>query len=190
MKKFKLGSEVVVSDPCYEIPTWCQATLRNVLPGDYVGDVEKTDGSDGWGVRIKSLIAIHEDFYGNRWNLKWDYNDSVIGVDSGQAGIFNKDFYRDDKHSESYNLPLCLGEDWSDKEGDDWYQRMCGLTIGDEQWGTTPDGVVSSSGYGDGSYSLLVYRDQERIVGFKIDYIDDEDGYYDDDEDGYYDDDN
>ena len=33
--KIQLGEEVMVSDPCYSIGTWCQIKLSNVLPGFY-----------------------------------------------------------------------------------------------------------------------------------------------------------
>ena len=35
-KRITLTNRVVVSDPCYDIPTWCQIILNNVLPGGYI----------------------------------------------------------------------------------------------------------------------------------------------------------
>lgn len=177
MKEFNLGSEVVVSDPCYDIPTWCQAVITNVLPGKYIPEVEYTDGSDGWGVRVSSLRATHEDFYEKPGLVEWESHPVPMGVDSGQCGIFDKKYYRNDKQSESYGLPL-IWDGNKDDDGDLWYVRMCSLTIGtedggvsDDDWGCTPDGVVSSTGYGDGSYTLLIGKIEDQVVAFDIVYI-------------------
>ena len=47
----KLGNEVVVSDPCYTIPTWCQVIVKDVKEGDYIPFVLNSNLS-GWGGRI------------------------------------------------------------------------------------------------------------------------------------------
>lgn len=199
MKDFNLGSEVVVSDPCYVLPTWCQAVITGVLPGKYIPEVGKTDGADGWGVRISRLSAIHEDFFNKVGLIEWEESPADIGVDSGQCGIFDKKYYRDDKHSESYGLPMIWGGTNGSDDGDLWYERMCSLTLGksdggvsEDDCGSTPDGVVSSSGYGDGSYTLMIGKIEDDIVAFEIIYIGSEDedeedegneGFPDEDED-------
>jgi hypothetical protein len=48
---------------------------------------------------------------------------------------------------------------------------MCDRTLSDEQWGAYDTGVVSSSGYGDGSYRLLVAKYSGDIVGIGIDFF-------------------
>jgi hypothetical protein len=177
MDTIKLGTEVIVSDPCYEIPTWCQAVVRDVLPGNYITEVEKTD-LRMWGNRISRLRAIHEDYLGHQ--LIWKEFPATIGVDSGQAGIFSKDSYRNDGYSET--IPHGDGEDLGiddGESGDKWYNKMCSRTLGDKCWGVYPEGVVSSSGVGDGSYILSVAKVDGKIVGFEIDfgldYSDDDD---------------
>jgi hypothetical protein len=177
MKEFNLGTKVVVSDPCYDIPTWCQAILTGVLPGKYLADVVKSDGSDGWGIRVASLNATHEDFFDKMGLIHWDVSPADIGVDSGQCGIFNFDQFRNDIASDAYGLPLVFGGR-KDSDGDLWYERMCSLTlstedggVSDDDWGGTPDGVVSSSGYGDGSYTLMIGKIENDIVAFEIVYI-------------------
>jgi hypothetical protein len=45
------------------------------------------------------------------------------------------------------------------------------MTLSDEQWGAYDTGVVSSSGYGDGSYRLLVAKANGDIVGIGIDFL-------------------
>jgi len=193
-KTFNLGSKVIVSDPCYKIPTWCQAVVKDVLPGTYVSEIDEYDGED-WGIRISKLRAIHQDHILTRHHIKWTAHEVTIGVDSGQAGIFDFDHYRDDDHSETYDLPLIFGDDWNSDKGDKWYQRMCALTLSKEDnvlglsedgFGCSPDGVVSRSGYGDGPYTLFIGKVGDQIVGFEIEFIgeDDEDeDEEDDDED-------
>lgn len=170
MKEFNLGSEVVVSDPCYTIPTWCQAIIPNVLPGKYIPEVEKSDEGQ-WGMRITNLRVIHEDFYEKPGLIDWEKHPAVIGVDSGQCGIFDKTYYRNDNRSESYGINLMWNKEWSETEGDDWYQRMCTLTLSEEHCGSFLDGVVSSSGYGDGAYTLWIGKIEDDIVAFDVVYI-------------------
>lgn len=193
MKEFNLGSKVVVSDPCYDIPTWCQAIITGVLPGKYLAEVTETDGTDGWGVRIATLAATHVDYVDRIGFIEWEESSADIGVDSGQCGIFDFEHYRNDDSSETYGLPLIWGGKNGDDSGDLWYERMCSLTLGTEDggvsnddWGVTPDGAVSSSGYGDGSYTLMIGKIEDDIVAFEIIYVgteEDEDEWEDDGED-------
>jgi hypothetical protein len=55
---------------------------------------------------------------------------------------------------------------------------MCSRTLGKQQWGTYSNGVVSSSGLGDGSYVLYVARANRKVVGFMIDFGIDEEGTF------------
>ena len=43
MNQITLSENVMVSDPCYSLDTWCQTKLNNVLPGIYNVQVEKSD---------------------------------------------------------------------------------------------------------------------------------------------------
>lgn len=182
MKKFNLGSKVVVSDPCYEIPTWCHAVVEGVLPGTYIGEINTSD-EGVWGTRVANLKAIHEDHHLTKHKIKWEQHPNTIGVDSGQCGIFNFDQYRDDKQSESYDIELMFSGDWSDKPGDDWYQRMCTLTNSEDSYGVTPDGIVSCTGFGDGAYTLMVGKVNDVIVAFEIEFITEDDDMDEDEDD-------
>lgn len=168
MKTIKLGEEVVVSDPCYEIPTWCQAIVKNVLPGNYRTLVIKGDEGD-WGTRCSRLIAIHEDYAHQDEKFRWSSYPASIGVDSGQAGIFSIETYRKDTVFEGQKSNFNYTP-WKDDGGEQWYGHMCDRTLGKEQWGTYSEGVVSSSGFGDGSYELLVATKKNKVVGFIIDF--------------------
>ena len=170
----QLGSEVRVSDPCYDNDVWCKTNLSNVLPGRYKVDVEQSN-EGSWGVRNSILQVIHEDYVGK--NLIWEEH-SEIGVDSGQAGIFCESSYR--KDDLEFSTPEVDFNISYDKEGDKWYKKICKFTLSDNHWGSYESGVVSSSGYGDGSYPLDIVRDNlGNIVGMKITFIGD---YEDEDE--------
>ena len=166
MKTIQLNSEVMVSDPCYSVPTWCQYKVKDVLPGEYSVNVFKTDNTGGWGRRCAALIAVHKDYLED--TLSWRTNNGAdIGVDSGQCGIFSMETYRKDEvFQEKSNFAFGI-----DSEGDHWYGHMCDRTLNDEQWGTYANGVVSSSGFGDGSYRLLLAKHNGKVVGLAIDFF-------------------
>ncbi len=194
-KKFEITSgKVVLSDPCYELGTWCQGTIDNVKNGTWIAQVEKTDGSDGWGVRCGALLSINEEalkkdsslmdvLTGNKsGNLEYLHFDG--GVDSGQFGHFDYKHYRNDKSAtdlEKYDF----GDDYDREDGDVWYRACAKITLDDEQWGVLPHGVLSSSGYGDGSYPTYGVKDSDgQYVGFVTIFIG-EDESEDDDYDDY-----
>ena len=181
MKTITLTENVVVSDPCYQIPTWCQAVIDDVLPGNYNATVLKQDEGD-WGTRCSKIIAIHQD-YNYTDKFKWEYYSGSIGVDSGQCGIFSMDSYRNDDHqieNGDGDISFFSQEPWAsmrsqDKEtGEEWYVKMCSWTLGKNQWGVYDKGIVSSSGFGDGSYNLYVARKKKKIIGFIVEFLDDE----------------
>jgi len=86
MKTIQLGEKVVVSDPCYELPTWCQAVIENVLPGEYDCKVITKD-MGMWGIRNTELIVTKSGLVPEL--LTWEETPFDIGVDSGQAGVFS-----------------------------------------------------------------------------------------------------
>lgn len=170
MKTIQLSNEVMVSDPCYEVPTWCQHKLTNVLPGEYFTNVIKSDEGN-WGTRIGALVAIHRDYIEDPLSFR-EVKSADIGVDSGQAGIFSMETYRKDEifmnEVSEFNKSY---QGWKDDGGEQWYGHMCDRTLGDEGWGVYDRGVVSSSGYGDGSYELSVAKHKGKIVGIAINYL-------------------
>lgn len=170
MKTIQLKDEVVVSDPCYELGTWCAARLKGVKPGTYYVFVKKTD-EGSWGVRVANLMVVHEDHV--KGILKWEQLPHDIGVDSGQCGIFSLESFRNDDH----NIPPTESEfskkyvKWKES-GEKWYVSMCDFTLSDTQWGFYDQGVVSSSGLGDGSYVLFGAKNSDgEIVALSVDYL-------------------
>lgn len=170
-----LGKEVMVSDPCYTEPTWCQVKLDDVKPGIYNAYHKEHDSGD-WGVRSSMLLVIHQDHTEDE--LEWDQEDGEVGVDSGQAGIFSYETYR--KDGLQMEVPT-VGYDgrsfeWldslsrADEVGGDWYTKMCKKTLTTDGWGTYDQGIVSRSGFGDGSYSLYTARIDGEVVAMAVDF--------------------
>ncbi|OJT57360.1 hypothetical protein [Bacillus licheniformis] len=89
--EIKSGS-VIVSDPCYEVGAWCQAKIDNVETGEWLAFVKQSD-EGSWGIRNAELIIFHINKM-NRESFKWSMEDAYIGVDSGQAGIYDINAYR------------------------------------------------------------------------------------------------
>lgn len=187
MKKITLGSKVVVSDPCYEIPTWCQEIINNVEPGEYECDVEISNEGE-WGERISRLIITK-----NNSNHNWESYSKNIGVDSGQCGVFDFYTYRRNNYVPEMEIVERVNhKDWDystwekvNEEGEKWYGKICEYTLcTEERHGGYDKGYVSSSGYGDGQYELFVTKnDNGEINGFKIVFIDNE--YNDEEEEEY-----
>ena len=184
-KMISLGSEVRVSDPCYSDDVWCKTQLSNVLPGKYEVLVENKD-EGAWGVRTSHIVVTHDDYKNS--NIVYEEYGS-IGVDSGQAGIFCESSYRNDDISESIQTPESDFEFNATEPGDSWYNKMCRMTLSEDGWGAYDTGVVTSSGYGDGTYPLTVAKNNDgKIVSIAITFIgDDEEDEWDDEEEEYED---
>jgi hypothetical protein len=88
------SGKIIVSDPCYETRggNW-QSLFENVKKGEWKAYIIETDGSS-WGVRVGEIFAIHSDYELD--DINWNRG-STIGVDSGQAGIYDLKYYKDDK---------------------------------------------------------------------------------------------
>jgi hypothetical protein len=125
---FQVSGHIVVTDPCYE----CGEASSPAVPGRWVGRAFVSDRGD-WGRRVASVVVHHES-----WDptLAEDVKTTYIGVDSGQAGVFDSDTYE-------YDHELL-------------YDECCEVTSG--LHGYVEGGWVSSSGYGDGGYKVKIYR--------------------------------
>jgi len=172
------SGKMVCSDPCYELGTWCQGVVDNVKNGKWDSGIATSD-EGSWGERISHLWVYHIDAVAknpkilreieqfNGYQLAFDF-----GVDSGQFGFFDFANYRNDASAvglDKYNF----GNDFSMKEsGDEWYRVCCNFTLGEHSWGVLPNGAVSSSGYGDGSYAVVGIKDDSgEWVAFCVEYI-------------------
>ncbi len=170
----QLKNTVIVSDPCYKAGIWCSKFLSNVKEGRFKCLFRIVDDGEA-EKQVSSLIAIHEGFldcidfknkyqYDSKKICKIPYC-NVIGVDSGQAGIFNYDYYVAHQPDNDWQPDI--------KGNKSWYRKICDIT-GSEKLGGVIDnnGVVSSSGCGDGPYNCFTFYDikTEEIIGIVIDY--------------------
>src|SRR5690606_25054488 len=92
--------------------------------------------------------------------------DFVVGVDSGQAGVFDFAVYKDDESAKGKSNFI---------EDEPWYSTCCDQTLSDQQAGVIEGGAVSSSGYGDGLYTAYYAIDANKeVVAIKIVFMEDE----------------
>jgi hypothetical protein len=124
--------------------------------------------------RVAYLHVWHEGYHARTWSEELDgfpnYEEQTfdVGVDSGQAGFFDKALY-----------------DQRQPSGDDFYDAVCKLTLeAGDGFGTNEFGAVSMTGYGDGGYTCYVRRnDNGQIVAALIAYLEEyEEGEEEDDE--------
>lgn len=156
--KFEITSgKVIVSDPCYKRGTRGMGTL-NVKKGKWKANVLQSD-KGGWKNRVAALVAFHEsvtDLSRSCYNWNWERQKFEVGVDSGQAGIFdNEQFHSEDDNYDNLNS---------------WYRRCCDKTLGNVRAGIIEGGVVSSSGFGDGGYDCKTITKNGKIVAIMIDF--------------------
>lgn len=156
------GTILRVSDPCYERDVWCCGTVEDCKPGTWEAAVLSRDEGD-WGIRNAILIASHTESgpglesFGNAVTGKdkaWQECPFEVGVDSGQAGIFDEAHYQDDSIFGGLPEPK---HDYNDI----WYNHCCDITLSRLGAGVIHFGVVSSSGYGDGGYTAYRHTDQD-----------------------------
>ena len=88
----ELGDTVVISDPCYDLLPWCCGVLENVKPGTWHTKAENIN-INGWGDRCSALIAWHESVEEPDKD-DFEKTDINVGVDSGQAGIYDYKHYK------------------------------------------------------------------------------------------------
>lgn len=179
------SGKVRVSDPCYQPDTWCAKTLENVKRGKWFAEAD-IGGLSGWGQRVFALRCYHESV--SRPHLmEREVESNDIGVDSGQAGVFDHSHFKEDldavEFKRQYKEAICPEEPW--------YSMCCDITLS-KMAGTIPFGVVSSSGVGDGSYVCEVARKDGEICLIEVDFglkekEDDEDDEEDDEEEEHQD---
>lgn len=148
---FETTREVlVVSDPCYKLGTWCMGEVFDAKLGLWNAGVGIANMGK-WGRRIAYLAAFHRDCPDIK-TLEVHEAKFEVGVDSGQAGIFDFDHYQDQTVIPDQSLS---------EFGDPWYTCCCHQTLNTEHHaGVIPYGVVASSGFGDGAYTCYYYTSQ------------------------------
>jgi len=169
------SGRVIVSDPCYEVDYEINKTIENVKNGTWIAEIET---QRAWGERVSKLICYHE-LVRTPYKLLFEVVSNDIGVDSGQAGIFDLDHFKRDSDAvglvrESKDI-IC--------ENEPWYSMCCDKTLGKNMAGTIPFGVVSSSGLGDGSYVCEVSKRDGEVVAIQVTFLEDEEDELDNEDD-------
>lgn len=168
---FSVARTLLLTDPSYtydrkrfgqEIFS-IQVELKNCESGKWLGSWSKHNfGTFSQpNERILQLEA-ESSKRKDKSGIAWEYlKDEFVGVDSGQAGIFNANRYPQ-----------------GEIEGDSPFSKKCmEITMSKEQAGVIPEGVVSSTGWGDGSYDVYIKKSPktQKIIACKIVFINQED---------------
>ena len=164
LTKIELGNitlpkgKVIATDPCYDTDVWCTEKV-DVKPGDYICRA-KYGVYPGWGERVFELTINH---------ITCPKKKAVkvigsCGVDSGQCGFFELDNYIE-------NHPKMETE-----KSEEWYNRACDITLNDDEHCVgimgVLDGVVASSGLGDGMYTLYAgYDNRGQITALRLRFL-------------------
>ena len=159
-----------ISDPCYDKDTWCAGTVKGCEVGEWKSNVISFDEGE-WGNRNGYLVACVSrlDSIPDPHDSRWSHLEIDVGVDSGQAGIFDEKFYKDDDSIKGVER---LDEDGEVIcEDEPWYSICCDRTLQKKGAGVIPYGVVSSSGYGDGGYDAYAIKDSMgEVIALMIDF--------------------
>lgn len=129
------------------------AGIRRAMAEIYKLDLkEYRDAKANYSGRVAYLAAHHESVpMPDLLDLSgWEETSVDVGVDSGQAGLFDLTRYAAALGIGDHNHPIQEAE----------YDAVCKLTLGNDQWGALAYGAVSSSGLGDGGYNLLLKRNE------------------------------
>lgn len=149
-KKIELGNEVYLTDPCYDITTWCQQLLKNVKSGKWVVDYEYNE---------EVILSIAHEDYGMTIFSEYDevVDSIVLGVDSGTIGIFDKRYY------ENYHYANSINNGWYVKNICDFTHTLRrGVNITDGK------GVWANTSCGDGEFIAEIYMKNGEVCGIKI----------------------
>ena len=152
---------VTATDPCYDRNTWCTLNIKNVLAGNWKAFAFISD-EGRWGDRVAELRLVHENYADEVEEIQFDdFEPGAAGVDAGLCGFF---------------------EDKPDYDDNTW-KKLCDNYFFKEKFGIASldndfkcAGVWSESGYGDGSYSVLLAHDKSGYVyAMTLIYIDNSD---------------
>jgi hypothetical protein len=134
-----LSGALVVSDPCYESGAAYTAIFPKAKTGVWIGTIGMAK-LPGGAIAITDLTAS---VVTAPKKLKWIDSGILVGVDSGQVGIFDRSKYGD-----------------RSAEGLDCTAAVC------------PFGIVSVSGFGDGVNPCLIKQHEGKIVAVKVLFVD------------------
>lgn len=161
------SNKITLSDPCYELGTWCMIQDIPFPNGVYRVHAEKQD-IPNWGERVCEIAVYNKDIVpeneGREMDILWEELDGEVGVDSGMAGIYDSEYYKKSHKENSVD--------------ENWYNEVCNIFDVFERvhYGVKDNScVVSSSGFGDGGYTAYIGKLGDKTVAAKIVFIDETD---------------
>lgn len=144
----KFNGKVDITDPGYDHETWCRINDVEILPGAYECFIKVLNDQQtrGWGERVATIGIRHLGSKAGKLKPL-----GSIGVDAGLAGFF---------------------ENKKDFTFDEWMEFCEKLGNHEQMAWMMYDGFFSSSGYGDGMYTVFAAKnDVGQIVSLEIRFI-------------------
>ncbi len=179
--KFVLETEkLIITDPCYDVGTWCTATV-DAQPGEWTFRVVTTDDDSvrdsTTGKAYKRVVRLEAQHSSVTIFKPTQQLMEEIGVDSGQAGFFELAKYRKDAYIDTSRISpkwRSMYERSRKPDGEGFYAICCEQSMGQYAGpNNIPFGCVSASGYGDGGYTAFVQRnDANKVVAISLVFID------------------
>ena len=153
--KKHFGPTIDITDPCYDKDVWCRMNDVSIKEGEYtcmISEATYDDVFNGKPFQYRIVESISIRLSGELPTGTRSAHLGEIGVDAGLAGFFN-------------NKP-----DYTDLE----WKNLCNrLNHSQEEAWIFDEGFFSSSGHGDGSYSVFADRNENNeIVGLVIYFLD------------------
>jgi hypothetical protein len=150
---FVASAPLLLTDPMYGVDSDLNVTVAAVAEGRWVA-AAIVGRFEGNYTRTVALLAHREG--SPPLEGRWVSGPGIIGVDSGQAGIFSgATFHADSEVPKEFDQATATV-----KDGDRWYSSVCEITLREPGAGVLPHGVVASSGFGDGGYRYYLQRDE------------------------------
>lgn len=166
------SNSIIISDPAFPLKEISKVIrIQPVMKGRWIAFASIPSGGD-WKGTVTKLIAVHEDYAGKKRNWSPVYASGpapitrFVEVDSGQAGIFDASIYPEtdtgDYEEVGKGKPCDGAINFYSKASCHSYRNKFGIVAG--------RGVVSSSGFGDGSYPVHKEVRKGKIAALKIDF--------------------
>ena len=152
----------VVSDPMYDVDVEYRGEIENIKKGTWTVSV---DVFHDYGLRLCELLVTHKDFVNNKPDtLTKVFAEFEVGVDTGTVTIMDAKRYKD--------LSL-FGVENSNYDKDKLWGALCRTATDCKlRAGIIPCGVISSTGYGDGSYQCWFWTDSNgEVVRISVNFM-------------------
>ena len=147
------STKLDVTAPCYDASVWCR-TQVDVTPGKYLYMVQIRQDCN-----YKVITSLTIRLKKAKGGVRFFREIGAIGVDAGLAGFFeNKPDYDDEQWSRVCDKLLQAGH------------PTILQTTKESAFGC--NGVVVSSGYGDGAYPVYeIMGENQTRLGYRIDFV-------------------